>query len=156
LSDVHLKFQRWLGVGWVPKHHAYVRVSNDNGVTWTTVWENSIEIADEGWVPVELNISDAADNREQVVLRWTMGPIFQGVNEPVTYCGWNIDDIQLLAILLTDCNENGIQDVRDIADCDPNDPACQDCNENKVPDGCDIADETSQDANKNGIPDECE
>lgn len=62
----------------------------------------------------------------------------------------------LLLAILTDCNENGIQDVQDIANCDPNNPACQDCNENNVPDGCDISCGTSQDANENGIPDECE
>jgi hypothetical protein len=59
-----------------------------------------------------------------------------------------------------DCNDNGIWDACDIADCgDPNDPSnlwCQDCNANGVPDACDIAAEISLDENENGIPDECE
>ncbi|MBE7508236.1 MAG: hypothetical protein HS101_18395, partial [Planctomycetia bacterium] len=36
------------------------------------------------------------------------------------------------------------------------DPACDDCNENGIPDGCDIAAEISEDTDTNGIPDECE
>ena len=35
-------------------------------------------------------------------------------------------------------------------------PACDDCNENGVPDGCDIADGFSEDCNGNGVPDECD
>ena len=54
-----------------------------------------------------------------------------------------------------DCNENGIPDECDLADCD-NDPASDDCNENGIPDGCDIAAEISEDVNEYGIPDECE
>jgi len=158
LSAVSLRFQRWLGVGWAPFHNAAVLVSINGGEDWTTVWENSAEITDYAWMPVEIDISQLADDEEQVQLRWMLGPCEpprETIYEEPVYCGWNIDDIQLLAFL-TDCNENGIQDVQDIANCDPNDPDCQDCNENKVPDECDIANETSQDTNQNGIPDECE
>ncbi|MBU0616883.1 MAG: hypothetical protein KKI02_04130, partial [Planctomycetes bacterium] len=162
LSHVSVKFWRWLGVGWGLRfngRHASVEVSSDYD-NWTTVWENkrhNLLMADDGWVEMELDIAEVADDQPQVWLRWTMGPVIKPINVPViaTYCGWNVDDIQLVAIL-TDCNENGIQDVRDIAECDPNEPACQDCNENNVPDGCDITSATSQDANENGIPDECE
>jgi len=52
---------------------------------------------------------------------------------------------------LSDCNENGILDLCDIAD-----GASEDCQPNGVPDECDIADGTSEDTNGNGIPDECE
>ncbi len=41
-------------------------------------------------------------------------------------------------VLLDDCNNNGIDDAEDIANC-VDDPACDDCNANGVPDGCDIA-----------------
>jgi hypothetical protein len=75
-----------------------------------------------------------------------------------------------------DCNGNGIEDALDIANCQ-GDPACADCNQNRMPDGCefdlwmltagdcnfngvpdecDIASETSPDCNTNWIPDECE
>ena len=74
-----------------PKYdHAYVRVSSD-GTNWTTVWENPTEIADFSWVEMDLDISDVADNEPTVYLRWTMGKTDVGYS----YCGWNIDDIQI-------------------------------------------------------------
>ncbi len=57
--------------------------------------------------------------------------------------------------LSEDCNANGRPDECDIADCSPEDPACDDCNDNGVPDECDIAG-GAPDGNANGIPDECE
>jgi hypothetical protein len=54
-----------------------------------------------------------------------------------------------------DCNDNGIRDDWDIADCDGS-PWCSDCNENYVPDECDIAEGDSYDCNGNGVPDECD
>ncbi len=54
-----------------------------------------------------------------------------------------------------DCNNNGIDDEDDIANC-TGDPWCTDCNGNGVPDECDLSAGTSQDCNSNEIPDECE
>lgn len=54
-----------------------------------------------------------------------------------------------------DCDDDGIGDVCALADCG-NEPACDDCNCNDLPDGCDIASGDSLDNNKDGIPDECE
>ncbi len=55
-----------------------------------------------------------------------------------------------------DCDGDVIPDDCEIADCLPDDPACQDCNGNDIPDECDIADSTSQDCNGSTVPDECE
>lgn len=63
-----------------------------------------------------------------------------------------------------DCNENGINDRRDVAnsassDCDENgvpDECQPDCNGNGVADPCDLASGTSDDCNGNGVPDDCE
>ena len=63
----------------------------------------------------------------------------------------------------TDCNDNGIGDVCDIADgfsadCNENsipDECEEDCNGNGIPDECDIAD-GAVDCDGNGIPDSCE
>jgi len=79
--------------------------------------------------------------------------------------------------VIGDCNNNGIQDVCEIA-CDASvleaSPPCttsippsfcagitgcgtaSDCNANLVPDDCDIASGTSEDCNLNAVPDECE
>jgi hypothetical protein len=90
---VRLKFMKWLGVESPQYDHASVRVSND-GVTWVTCWANETEVTDNSWTPVEIDISDLADNQQEVYLRWTMGTTDVGWR----YCGWNIDDVQLYAI----------------------------------------------------------
>jgi murein tripeptide amidase MpaA len=95
-SGVHLTFWRWLGVEQPAYDHAYLRVSN-NGINWTTVWQNEAEIADSAWVFQDFDISAAADHQPTVYLRWTMG----SSNGDLTYCGWNIDDISLYS---TECN----------------------------------------------------
>ncbi len=94
LSDVTLKFRRWLGVERSLYDHAYVRVSN-NGSTWTTLWENGSEVADTSWVLQEFDLSAVADGQSTVYLRWTMGT----TDESWQYCGWNIDDVEIWAFV---------------------------------------------------------
>jgi hypothetical protein len=93
LSGVTLKFQRWLGVEQPLWDHAYVRVSN-NGSSWTTIWENAVEVTDSSWTLQEFDISAVADDMPTVYLRWTLGT----TDTAWQYCGWNIDDIQLVAV----------------------------------------------------------
>ncbi len=94
LYNVHLKFWRWLGVEQAIYDHAYVRVSN-NGTNWTTVWQNTGEVADYDWVQMDVDISDVAADQPTVYLRWTMGTTDVGWR----YCGWNIDDVRLVAFV---------------------------------------------------------
>lgn len=93
LFDTHLKFYRWLGVESPTYDHARVRVSND-GVNFVDVWSNGEEIQDTSWVPMDLDISDIADDQPTVYLQWVMGTTDSGW----TWCGWNIDDIQIEAL----------------------------------------------------------
>jgi len=93
LSGVRLAFWRWLGVEQPTYDRARVRVSN-NGISWTTVWENTSQIADGMWVYQELDISSVADHQPSVYLRWTMGP----TDSSWRFCGWNIDDIQIIGV----------------------------------------------------------
>ena len=97
IYGVRLKFRRWLGVEQPGFDHAYVRVSN-NGVDWTTVWENEAEITDTSWVEMDLDIADIANGQATVYLRWTMG----ATDGAWTYCGWNIDDVEILGMPLED------------------------------------------------------
>ena len=86
-----LSFWRWLGVE-VPRYdEALVSVSTD-GASWTTVWANQDKVTDDEWTPVELDISAVADGEETVYIRWTMGE----TDLTSHYCGWNIDDVELL------------------------------------------------------------
>ncbi|MCF7857746.1 MAG: T9SS type A sorting domain-containing protein [Candidatus Cloacimonetes bacterium] len=93
LYNVNLKFWRWLGVEQPTYDHAFIRVSND-GENWITIWENEVEITDASWALQEFDISEAANDQSTVYIRWTMGATDGGW----TYCGWNIDDVQIYAI----------------------------------------------------------
>ena len=92
MFGVTLKFWRWLGVEQPIYDHAYVRISTD-GSNWYTIWENSETIENYAWTQMELDISDYADDQSEVYLRWVMGETDGGW----TYCGWNIDDIEIFA-----------------------------------------------------------
>jgi hypothetical protein len=96
LHNVRLSFWRWLGVESISSFDdATVELSTD-GVNWTTLWaaHNAGEsIADTAWTYQELDLGALADGRAAVQLRWGMGP----TDGEVTYPGWNIDDIRLLA-----------------------------------------------------------
>ncbi len=115
LTGVSLKFWRWLGVERNAYDHAYVRVSN-NGTSWTTIWENpSTHLTDSAWSRQEFDISAVADDRATVYLRWTMG----STDGSWTYCGWNIDDIEIWGLAPStpaDCNEDGTVDLDDNVD----------------------------------------
>ncbi len=102
---LRLSFWRWLGVEQPPYDRAAVRVSRD-GVNWTTLWQNTAEVADRQWVYQDFDISAVADNQPTVYLRWSMGPTDSGW----VYCGWNIDDIRVYA--------TGCAELRGDANCD--------------------------------------
>ncbi len=89
-TDTRLKFRRWLGVEDPGHDHACIRVSAEGG-PWVVVWENQTEIVDSSWVSMDIDISAVADGRSDVAVRWTMGP----TDSANTYCGWNIDDIEI-------------------------------------------------------------
>ncbi len=90
LNNVHLSFQRWLGVEQIPWDTAAISVSTD-GAEWTTLWSNTGIVQDSGWKEIEFDISDMAANQPTVYLRWTMGP----TNDIWHYCGWNVDDVRV-------------------------------------------------------------
>jgi len=96
LTNVHLRFWRYLNVEQPAYDHAYVRVSNDGSI-WTTVWQNTSEITDIQWQEMELDISAVANNQPAVYLRWTMGT----TDGSWVYSGWNIDDVRIAAVDLT-------------------------------------------------------
>jgi len=90
LSQVSVKFWRYLNVETPTYDHAYLRVSND-GSSWTTIWENSSEVTDSSWSQVEYDISGEADGQSSVYLRWTMG----STDSAWQYSGWNLDDVEV-------------------------------------------------------------
>lgn len=93
LTNVQLRFWRWLGVeSGACCDHADLAVSK-NGTSWTTIWNHTSTsaIADTVWVQQTYDISAVADQASTVYIRWGMGP----TDSSVTYPGWNIDDIEL-------------------------------------------------------------
>jgi hypothetical protein len=92
LYGLRLRYWRWLGVESPDHDHASVRISTD-GVYWPEVWSNDEECADTSWVLQEIDLGDIVNDQPTVYLRWTMGT----TDFLRMYCGWNIDDIQLLA-----------------------------------------------------------
>ncbi len=91
LTDVEVRFQRWLGIESSVWDHAYFRVSND-GINWTTVWSHTgSTFQDSSWQAQTFDISAVADNQRTVYLRWVMG----STDSSVVYSGWNIDDIEI-------------------------------------------------------------
>ncbi len=114
LRQVRLGFWRWLGVEQPAYDHAKIKVST-NGSDWTVIWENPTEIADTEWVYQEYDISEIADGRPEVYVRWSMGPTDGGW----TYCGWNLDDVMILGFysppLPGDLNGDCVVDLVDLA-----------------------------------------
>jgi MYXO-CTERM domain-containing protein len=89
-----LRFQRWLGVEEPEYDNASIEVSADDGRSWETVWANEDEVTDRSWQRQEVDIGAVVDGSANARVRWVMG----STDEDYTYCGWNIDDIEVLAI----------------------------------------------------------
>lgn len=116
LLNTELRFWRWLGVERRPYDQAALQISAD-GVQWTTLWQNPTQtIADTAWTQMVFNISAVADRQPAVYLRWSMGP----TDASTTYPGWNIDDLELWAVVMTpdcpgDLDGDGDVDIADLA-----------------------------------------
>jgi hypothetical protein len=90
LSNVHLKFWRWLSVQFAGYDYARIGVSTD-GINFTYVWYNEQQTAGGYWMEDEIDISSIADNQTTVYVEFVMGPTDAGWS----YCGWNIDDLEV-------------------------------------------------------------
>ncbi len=88
-SEVYLDFYAWLGVETYYYDHAYLAISNNNGGSWSVIWENPGRMDGGSWEPWNFDISDKAAGYSQVKLRWGMGP----TDSSWRFCGWNIDDV---------------------------------------------------------------
>ncbi len=122
VTDVSLRFQRWLGVEHSQWDEAAIEVSND-GVNWSTIWLNPAgfgnSIDESSWSTQEYDISPIADEQPTVFVRWVMGP----TDGSVTFHGWNIDDVIFLGveeleenICRFDFNNDGAVDGADFGD----------------------------------------
>ncbi|MFQ5429641.1 MAG: S8 family serine peptidase [Phycisphaerae bacterium] len=96
LTNVNLRFWRWLGVESNSSFDEATVEASNNGTTWTVLWRATDTfgaVADTSWQFQEFDISALADNQPTVFIRWGMGP----TDTSVTYPGWNVDDVQIIA-----------------------------------------------------------
>jgi len=114
LSNVELRFRRWLGVEGAADT-ASIEASHDN-TNWTMIWQNGAStVSDSSWVLVSYDISAVADDHATVYIRWGMGP----TDTSTRYPGWNIDEVEIWATqaacnLTADVNGDGYADGRDV------------------------------------------
>ncbi len=114
LDSCRVRYMRWLGVERSLYDDASFSVSVD-GNNWTTLYNNpDSSFSDDEWVMEEFDISAIADGESTLFLRWTMG----STDGSVTYPGWNVDDVAILAAappacladVTTDGTSDGIPD----------------------------------------------
>ncbi len=96
-----LYFQRYLNVEQPLYDHAYLEIST-NGVAWNEIWANTATIADSAWGLQTYDISGWADNQATVYIRFEIG----GSDGSWQYCGWNIDDVRVEALVSGGTNDN--------------------------------------------------
>jgi hypothetical protein len=122
LTQTKLRFRRWLGVEQATFDHATIDIST-NGTTWTNLFSNPVgtgqSISETAWSLQTYDIAAIADNQPTVYFRWGMGT----TDGSVVFSGWNIDDVEILALLPATCgatipgdvNLDGIVNGADIA-----------------------------------------
>jgi hypothetical protein len=157
LNGARLEFWRWIGVERPSYDHAYIRVSND-GVNWTTVWENARKVTDTSWQDVGYDISAVADNEQSVYVRFTMGP----TDSTWQYCGWNIDDFRVLSYACdnaVDSDNDGVINIDDNCPMDYN-PSQEDHDGDAVGDSCDncmfVFNASQTDTDQDSVGDSCD
>lgn len=112
-----------------------VDISSDDGANWVAVESvgPSGPETSGGWFLHTFHVGNFVAPTDQVRIRYVASDFG---NLSVVEAA--VDDFQLAIVIcgLVDCNDNGIDDEFDIANCDPEDAGCQDCNGNEVPDEC--------------------
>ncbi len=115
VRNVTLRFHRWLNIDGMIEAEARIAVSND-GTTWHELWCNGLWMyTDNYWRERDFDISDVADGRAAVQVRWTYktNPMVERMS------GWNIDDIQFWGLppptlILGDLDRDADVDLDDL------------------------------------------
>ncbi|MDX9856901.1 MAG: C25 family cysteine peptidase [candidate division Zixibacteria bacterium] len=90
MSGVLFKFYRWLGVERSQYDHVYLSVFD--GTDWVQLYANpDNSFTDGNWTEENYDVGAYADHNPDFQIRFGMGT----TDVSLTYCGWNIDDIEL-------------------------------------------------------------
>jgi hypothetical protein len=106
-TNVSIVYRRWLTVEDGTFDHARILVSNNNGGTFTIVWQNPVgaHLIDTGWVEHAVDISALANNQPQVKVRYELV-----TDAGLVFGGWSIDAFTLAssnaAVPITDQGSN--------------------------------------------------
>ncbi len=91
-ESVNFSFNRWLNVEQPIYDRAIIEVSGQgSGGPWTEIWRNDSEITDTAWIGQNFNISNIADGKEDVRIRFRLE-----TDGSWHYAGWNIDEIKII------------------------------------------------------------
>ncbi|MCD6161361.1 MAG: hypothetical protein J7K40_02985 [candidate division Zixibacteria bacterium] len=89
-TSVIMTYYHWLGMESSSYDHAYFQVYN--GSSWVTLYENgSTSFSETSWNEEYYDLSSYADENSSFRIRFGLG----STDGSVTYCGWNIDDIEI-------------------------------------------------------------
>lgn len=106
---VYLDFWYWiypelLEAGEYPEFpdHYYVKISRDNGTTWTNLWDARYEMSNvDAMQPASIFLGEPADENTIVAFNAVSG------DEESLYYGWSIDDVRF-----TTADESAVRELR--------------------------------------------
>ncbi|MBN2347696.1 MAG: T9SS type A sorting domain-containing protein [Bacteroidales bacterium] len=89
-KNINLSFYRWLNSESFDK--ASIRMSLDNGATWTAVYVPTSNVSENYWNRINYNLSAlGADRKSNILIRYNLGPTDGSTRKS----GWNVDNFAI-------------------------------------------------------------
>lgn len=88
-KNLNLNFRRWLNIDYFDK--TSIRISNNDGITWNTIYQNNTSVLDRNWQPIKINISPWSTRKDNIQIMFSMDT----TNYSTEYGGWNIDNFAI-------------------------------------------------------------
>ncbi|MBS3770812.1 MAG: hypothetical protein KGY69_11225, partial [Bacteroidales bacterium] len=86
-QDMNLYFYRWLNIDGMDS--AYIEISQDDGQSWETIWQNGGSIVMDKWEKSRYDLQPYVNRVDSVRLRFSLG----GTDDSWAFSGWNLDNI---------------------------------------------------------------
>ena len=88
-TSILMTYYHWLGIESSSYDHAYFEVFD--GSSWVTLYQNGATMDEGAWIESSYDLSAYAEENPLFQIRFGLG----NTDGSQTYCGWNIDDIEL-------------------------------------------------------------